>query len=164
MKNTDKKYETYEYMCNLDRVERFKKGLANDIKDAYTARDFKEVLNKTFYLCAMASDMEAESVDVASLGRAMLCQELAGATSSKDLIEVAKRITEVAKNDSEQKNEKTPDKNTPLKPLFIYGRNGDVFGYCQACYPSNHVLLRPGQLFCWLCGQRQDWDGHEGPK
>lgn len=49
MKNTDKKYETYEYMCNLDRVERFKKGLANDIKDAYTARDFKEVLNKTFY-------------------------------------------------------------------------------------------------------------------
>lgn len=64
----------------------------------------------------------------------------------------------------EEDKQKKQDRNKPLKPLFIYGRNGEVFGYCQACYPSNQVLLRPGQLFCWHCGQRQDWDGHEGPK
>ena len=102
MKNTD---ENYEYVCNLVKIERFKKGLVNDIKDAYTARDFKEVLNKTFYLCAMVSDMEAESVDVGRLGRAMLFQELAAATSRKDLIEVAKRITELAENIKRRKNE-----------------------------------------------------------
>ena len=106
MKNTIEKDEIERYMFLHLHIEKVKKSLVSAIKDAYFSEDYKEILNKAFYLWVTAKDFPKDGDKFSNFCRLMIFQEFINATSGKDLLELAEGITKIAKEIEEKRDEK----------------------------------------------------------
>lgn len=106
MKNTIEKDEIERYMFLHLHIEKVKKSLVSSIKDAYFSEDYKEILNKAFYLWVTAKDFPKDGDKISNFCRSMIFQEFINATSVKDLLELAERITKISREIEEKREEK----------------------------------------------------------